>query len=229
MDFNKFTEKSQEAVGQAQTIASRRGHQQVDVEHLLLAVLEQTEGIAPALLERAGVAISAVKSAAEQALAKVPQVQGPGAAPGQIHLTARLSQVLTKAEQASNRTMMICCSGCSGERLVLEAIQPQAGGGRAWWRWLLAACFVGLGLSLGPLLQRPAVGQWLRAWASFLVAGAGLVWWLVAPLGWLGWGLVAAAIWNWIGKPRRAAPVLSPSTIRRMAPRDSKFTGQTPV
>ncbi len=99
MDMNRMTVKVQEALQAASGQAMRRSHQGVDVEHLLLAVLEQAEGIAPALLEQSGVALSAVKAAAEQALAKVPQVQGPGSAPGQIHLTNRLSQVLTKAEQ----------------------------------------------------------------------------------------------------------------------------------
>lgn len=99
MDMNRMTVKVQEALQAASGQAMRRSHQGVDVEHLLLAVLEQAEGIAPALLEQSGVALSAVKAAAEQALAKVPQVHGPGSAPGQIHLTARLSQVLTKAEQ----------------------------------------------------------------------------------------------------------------------------------
>jgi ATP-dependent Clp protease ATP-binding subunit ClpB len=45
MDFNKLTEKSQEAVGKAQSLASRKGHQQVDVEHLLVALLEQEGGV----------------------------------------------------------------------------------------------------------------------------------------------------------------------------------------
>jgi ATP-dependent Clp protease ATP-binding subunit ClpB len=71
----------------------------MDVEHLLLALLEQSEGMTGALLEQAGVSLAAARSAAEQALAKLPQVQGPGFSPGQLHVTSRLSQVLGKAEQ----------------------------------------------------------------------------------------------------------------------------------
>ncbi|MEC4687057.1 MAG: ATP-dependent chaperone ClpB, partial [Nitrospirota bacterium] len=67
--------------------------------HLLLALLEQTEGLTAPLLEQAGVSVAAVQKAAEQALAKLPQVQGPGAAPGQIHITTRLSEILTRAEK----------------------------------------------------------------------------------------------------------------------------------
>ena len=99
MDMNRMTVKLQEALQAASAHAMRRSHQGIDVEHLLLAVVEQGGGLAGPLLEQAGVSVSAVRSAAEQALAKIPQVQGPGAGPGQIHLTARLSQVLTRAEQ----------------------------------------------------------------------------------------------------------------------------------
>ncbi len=99
MDMNRMTIKVQEALQAASGHAMRRSHQGVDVEHVLLALLEQEGGIAGALLEYAGVAVSAVKAAVEQALSKLPQVQGPGAGPGQIHLTARLSQVLTRAEE----------------------------------------------------------------------------------------------------------------------------------
>ena len=98
MDMNRMTVKLQEALQSASALAMRRGHQGIDVEHLLLALLEQEGGIASALFEEAGASSAAVRQATDQALAKVPQVQGPGAAPGQIHLTPRLGAVLTKAE-----------------------------------------------------------------------------------------------------------------------------------
>ncbi|GAB1724242.1 MAG: ATP-dependent chaperone ClpB [Nitrospira sp. CR1.1] len=98
MDMNRMTVKLQEALQSASALAMRRGHQGIDVEHLLLALLEQERGIASALFEQAGVSPAAVRQAADQALAKVAQVQGPGAAPGQIHLAPRLGTVLTKAE-----------------------------------------------------------------------------------------------------------------------------------
>jgi ATP-dependent Clp protease ATP-binding subunit ClpB len=76
----------------------KRNHQGMDVEHLLLALLEQDGGIVPALCEQAGISLSAAKQAVEQALAKLPQVQGAAGGPGQIHITPRLNRVLTKAE-----------------------------------------------------------------------------------------------------------------------------------
>ena len=98
MDMNRMTIKLQEALQTASAHAMRRGHQGMDVEHLLLAVLDQEGGIAPALFEQAGVSLPAVRQAAEQALGKLPQVQGAGGGPGQLHLTSRLNHVLTKAE-----------------------------------------------------------------------------------------------------------------------------------
>src|SRR5690242_14431927 len=99
MDLNRMTIKLQEALQAASAHAMRRSHQGIDVEHLLLALLEQDRGLATSLLEAAGVSAAAAKQAAEQALAKLPQVQGSGGGPGQLHVTARLSHVLTRAEQ----------------------------------------------------------------------------------------------------------------------------------
>ncbi|MEW6545073.1 MAG: ATP-dependent chaperone ClpB [Nitrospirota bacterium] len=99
MDMNHMTVKLQEALQTASAQAMRRSHQGIDVEHLLLALLEQGEGLTVPLLEQAGVSVSSVRSAVEQALARLPQVQGGGATPGQVHITNRLAQVLTRAEQ----------------------------------------------------------------------------------------------------------------------------------
>ncbi len=98
MDMNRMTVKLQEALQTAAGHAQRRSHQGVDVEHLLLALLDQEGGITPALLERTGVTLPAVRQTVEQALTKIPQVQGAGAAPGQLHMATRLVHILTKAE-----------------------------------------------------------------------------------------------------------------------------------
>ena len=93
-----MTNKLQEALQTASAHAQRRSHQGIDVEHVLLSLLDQEGGTTPVLLERAGVALPAVRQAVEQALARLPQVQGGGASPGQVHVTGRLGQVLTRAE-----------------------------------------------------------------------------------------------------------------------------------
>ncbi len=98
MDMNRMTVKVQEALQTASSHASRRSHQGIDVEHLLLSLVEQDGGLASSLLDQAGVSASSVRQSVEQALAKLPQVQGAGAGPGQLHVTSRLSQVLAKAE-----------------------------------------------------------------------------------------------------------------------------------
>ncbi len=98
MDPNQMTHKLQEALQAASGIAMRRSHQGIDVEHLLLALLEQGDGLTSPILEQSGVSPTSVKQGVEQALQKLPQVQGSGAAPGQVHITSRLSNVLTQAE-----------------------------------------------------------------------------------------------------------------------------------
>ena len=98
MDMNRMTIKLQEALQTASSHAMGRGHQGMDVEHVLLAFLEQEGGMTPALCDQAGFSLPSVRQAAEQALAKLPQVQGAAGGPGQLHLTPRLNQVLIKAE-----------------------------------------------------------------------------------------------------------------------------------
>ena len=82
MDPNKLTQKTQEALHDAQTKALRYGHTEVDVEHLLLALLDQPDGLVPRLLERAEVDVDALRAAVERHLEGRPRVSGPGAAPG---------------------------------------------------------------------------------------------------------------------------------------------------
>src|SRR5437870_4681868 len=98
VDVNRMTHKVQEALQSAGGIVTRRSHQGIDVEHLLQALLEQPDGLAPNLLEAAGVAPRAVREAAERELGRRPQVSGPAAGPSQTFITQRLAQLLTKAE-----------------------------------------------------------------------------------------------------------------------------------
>jgi len=99
MNLARFTEKSQEALRQAQSLASRRNHQGIDVEHLLLALLEPRDGLATAILQAAGANLQRLKERAQQELQKLPQVTGPAAAPDQVYITQRLNRVLTRAEE----------------------------------------------------------------------------------------------------------------------------------
>ena len=98
MDPNKFTQKSQEAISEAQNIAIRFSNQQVDVEHLTLALVEQENGLISRLLEKGGVDVESYKNALKVEIKKFPQVSGPGAEAGKIYVTQRLNNVLVKAQ-----------------------------------------------------------------------------------------------------------------------------------
>src|SRR5262245_25712148 len=98
VDINRMTHKLQEALQQAGGVASRRNHQGIDVEHLLLALLDQEGGLASNLIEVAGVAPRALRDAVERELNRKPQVKQAAGAPSQAYLTQRLAGVLDKAE-----------------------------------------------------------------------------------------------------------------------------------
>jgi ATP-dependent Clp protease ATP-binding subunit ClpB len=103
MDLNRLTQKSQEALRDAQSIAVRMGHQQVDVEHLVLAMLDQTDGLLPRLLNRLEVDPRGIRSEIASELERRPRVSGPGAAPGSVMVTQRLNQLLVHAEDEAKR------------------------------------------------------------------------------------------------------------------------------
>src|SRR6185312_1359803 len=103
MDFNRLTEKSQEAIRQAQSLAVRHGNQQVDVEHLLAALLEQEGGLAPSILLRADVPVEALHRRLMQDIDKLPKVSGGGAPADQVYVTGRLSRLFTEAEDEAKR------------------------------------------------------------------------------------------------------------------------------
>ncbi|MEV4109361.1 ATP-dependent chaperone ClpB [Nonomuraea sp. NPDC049695] len=98
-----MTQKTQEALHDAQTKALRHGHTEVDGEHLLLALLDQPEGLAPRLLQQAGADTQRLGGDLEAELARRPKVSGPGAAPGQVFLTQRLARLLDAADREAGR------------------------------------------------------------------------------------------------------------------------------
>ena len=103
MDLSKATIKSQEAFQAAQTKAVRYGHQEVDGEHLLLALLEQSEGLIPKLLQRMEISVDAIRQRLDRELEKKPRVSGPGTEPGKVYVTQRLDQLLVKAQDEAKR------------------------------------------------------------------------------------------------------------------------------
>ncbi|MGQ9670485.1 MAG: ATP-dependent chaperone ClpB [Desulfosoma sp.] len=99
MDLNKFTIKSQEALQSAQNKAVKYGHVEVDGEHLLAALLEQSEGLVPRLLKRMDVSLSALQEDLVRELERKPRVSGPGAEPGKVYITQGLNKILVKAQE----------------------------------------------------------------------------------------------------------------------------------
>jgi len=103
MDINKFTQKSQEALAEAQGKAVNFGHTEVDGEHLLLALLDQSGGLIPRLLRKMEVDPVGITARIEGELARRPRVSGPGIEPGKINLSPRLAKLLTAAEKQAGR------------------------------------------------------------------------------------------------------------------------------
>jgi ATP-dependent Clp protease ATP-binding subunit ClpB len=103
MDFNRLTEKSQEAIRQAQSLAVRHSNQQVDVEHLLAALLEQEGGLAPSILLRADIPLEALHRRVVQEIDKFPKVSSGTGSADQIYVTNRLNRVLASAEDEAKR------------------------------------------------------------------------------------------------------------------------------
>src|ERR1700731_1195370 len=103
MDLNKFTEKSQTALTEAQAIGTRHQHQAVDVEHLALALLEQEEGLVPRLLEKAGMSPDLVKEKLQEALDRIPRVSGDTMTGQGLYVTQRLNKLLVAAQDEAKK------------------------------------------------------------------------------------------------------------------------------
>ena len=101
MDFEKYTDRSRGFVQSAQSLAQREGHQQFAPDHLLKVLLDDPEGLAAGLIDRAGGNSRAALAAVEAALAKRPKISGGGA--GQVYLDPALARVFDTAEKAGEK------------------------------------------------------------------------------------------------------------------------------
>ncbi|MFQ5824477.1 MAG: ATP-dependent chaperone ClpB [bacterium] len=98
MTFDKLTLKAQEAVAKAQQLASERGHQQIEVEHLLKAMLEDSEGVPASVLKKLGANLGLVLSRLDDELQNLPRVSGAGVM-GQIYISNRVNNLFNVAFQ----------------------------------------------------------------------------------------------------------------------------------
>jgi ATP-dependent Clp protease ATP-binding subunit ClpB len=92
MDLNRYTEKAQQALIEAQQRAGQMGHSQIDSEHVLAALLDQEPGLAASILRKADVAVEALKHKLENELSRLPRVSGDGQEPGMSNRVQRLSR-----------------------------------------------------------------------------------------------------------------------------------------
>ncbi len=99
MRFDQFTFKAQEAIQAAQKAADDMQHQAVDVEHLLLALVEQSDGVLLPLLQKVGASPRNIAASLRQELGKLPKVYGPT----QTYITPRLNEVFKRAQEEAGR------------------------------------------------------------------------------------------------------------------------------
>ena len=101
MNTEKYTRKSIEAIQAAQSISTEYTHASVDCEHLLLALLQQDEGLIPALLGRMQVDTDHLQNEVQSLLARKPGVTGPGREADKIYVSQDLDRVLTQSEKVA--------------------------------------------------------------------------------------------------------------------------------
>jgi ATP-dependent Clp protease ATP-binding subunit ClpB len=125
MNFNKFTIKSQEAVQNAQEIASSYSNQAIEPEHLLAALVQDSEGIVLPLLQKVGVNVNFLKIKINEALEKLPKLQG--AAVGNQYISQSLAQVF---EFAQKEAAQLKDEYISTEHLLLGLLQGKTSAAR---------------------------------------------------------------------------------------------------
>jgi ATP-dependent Clp protease ATP-binding subunit ClpB len=119
---NRFTQKTQEAIVAAQNAAERNGNSQVEPEHLLLALLEQGDGVVPNVLSKLGVAVGALRQQVVGEINKLPRVSGGGV---QLAMSSRLRSVLLKAH---DELTQFGDEYVSTEHLLLSLLNNAGGG-----------------------------------------------------------------------------------------------------
>ncbi|MEK7783754.1 MAG: Clp protease N-terminal domain-containing protein, partial [Candidatus Binatota bacterium] len=125
MRLDKLTIKSQEALQHAQALAERRNHQAIDVEHLLMALLGQKEGVVISLLQKLGIPIASLFDRLQRSLDRMPQVTGATA--GQTFITPRLKKLVEGAEAAAEG---LKDEYVSTEHLLLSLVDDDGEAGR---------------------------------------------------------------------------------------------------
>jgi ATP-dependent Clp protease ATP-binding subunit ClpC len=103
MRFDRFTERAQEAAQRAAEIIQRYGHNQIDTEHILLALIEQPGGVIPQILEKLSVSADALTERLDATLRASPKANIFGGGAGQIFITPRVKRIIDLANEEANR------------------------------------------------------------------------------------------------------------------------------
>jgi ATP-dependent Clp protease ATP-binding subunit ClpC len=103
MRFDRFTERAQEAAQRAAEIIQRYGHNQIDTEHILLALIEQPGGVIPQILEILNINSQALAERLDQTLRMTPKANIFGGGAGQIFITPRVKRIIDLANEEANR------------------------------------------------------------------------------------------------------------------------------
>jgi ATP-dependent Clp protease ATP-binding subunit ClpC len=103
MRFERFTERAQDAAARAYEILQRYGHNQVDTEHILLALLEQADGVIPQILEKMNVDVNAMRARLDEILRASPKAAIYGQGTNQVFITPRVKRIIDLANEEANR------------------------------------------------------------------------------------------------------------------------------
>ena len=103
MNAQKLTQKSLEAIQAAQTLATEHAHMQIEQQHLLLALIGQSDGLIGQLLQKMGVDLPALRRDTEAELGSIPSVTGPGREPDKIYVSQEVDRALAAAEGLADR------------------------------------------------------------------------------------------------------------------------------
>jgi ATP-dependent Clp protease ATP-binding subunit ClpC len=103
MRFDRFTERAQDAAMRAYEVLQRYGHTQVDTEHLLLALLEQPEGVIPEILDQLGIDLEVMSRRLDDELQQTPRTQIYGRGVEQVYITPRLKRVIDQSNEEASK------------------------------------------------------------------------------------------------------------------------------
>ena len=124
MDANRFTDKAREALADSQKLAAKFDHQQIDAEHLLLALLDQPKGLTLALLNKLGIPTDALTIQTQRLLDRIPKVTGSGLSQS---ASARFNKILAVAEDEAKK---LKDDFLSVEHLLLSLAADREGAGQ---------------------------------------------------------------------------------------------------